>query len=680
MWSWNVNRVVTGADMAFTCTRAIFLLLLVFVLALLSPSSGGDEKSGRGRTDHYGYPLPVGAIARFGRLGFRHAGEVQSLAFSPDGKLLASTGADATLRIWDVAAGRENHRITLDEKLQRAGQQVAFSPNGRLLAFTSQEQTIFFWSTADWKEQQRLRGPNQRGASPAFAFAPDSKTFVWWGNDHIIRLQDLAAGKILRQWPGRKGHEPRFAFSPDSKRLAVALDLTTTLLDVADGKEICTIQEKAYAPYSLEFAPDGKTLAVGSIDCVRLCDAATGKEKLQLSGHAVPVHWMRFTRDGRALLASGADGVCRVWDPETGKEVRRLELEQQVDIANPVRLMTVAPDGRTLARVAWSDMHRIRLTDVKTGRELARSNDDPDPNHFSFTSDGKALASPCSDGIARVWDIATGKELLRFVGAEAKPKYFAFSADGKTLVSLGKRLAVWEAATGKLRREHMAPSLRTPYPTTCAISPDGKLLAIGEAFGGNLAPKYSIIWWNLDKDEEQSRSAEIAGRLIDSLAFTPDSKTTASADIDGTICLWDPVMGKALGQAADPVQVHGHQLAFAADGKTLLAARSHFVGGKSEITITAHDPATGKQLDQIPKVDVRGRAGVFSADRRFIACLDDFAAVNVFELATGKEIAKPREPPGQVRRLLFSPDGKRLALGNSDGTILVWDLATVRKQ
>src|SRR5262249_44530466 len=157
--------------------------------------------------------------------------------------------------------------------------------------------------------------------------------------------------------------------------------------------------------------------------------------------------------------------------------------------------------------------------------------------------------------------------------------------------------------------ERMAPSLRTPYPTHCAISPDGKLLAIGDAFGGNLAPKYSIIWWNLDKDEEQSRSAEIAGRLLDSLAFTADSKTIASADIDGTILLWDPVTGKALWRAADPVQVHGHQLAFSVDGKTLLAARSHFVGGKSEITITAHDPATGKELPHIPKVNVRGRAG-----------------------------------------------------------------------
>jgi WD40 repeat protein len=657
-------------------------LLAAMCLLALSPVSEGQPatSNAKPRTERSVDKLPPGAIARIGGLGLRHAAEVETLAFSPDGKLLASSSMDATLRIWDVAAAREVHRIALDGKLERAGQRLAFSPDGKLLTFASQEQVISFWSTDDWKQQYSLQGASPNGVSPVFAFAPDSKTFVWWSNDDTIRLRDLTVVKNLREWPGRRGHVPRFAFSPDSKRLAVANSLTTTVFDIGTGKEICQFQEEVYAPYSLAFAPNGKTLAVGSRDCVRLCDSATGKEKRRLTGHAMPVQWMQFTPDGAALLASGADGTCRLWNVATGKQMRQLVLEQVVKEANPIRLMAFAPDGKTLARVAGKEPQRIMLTDVATGRDLQPSGGDPHPYHFAFTADSKALVAPCSDGMARLWDIATVKELRRFLEAEDKPYHFVLSADGKILVALGKQLTVWDATSGKLRHRGAAPRLKNPYPDACALSPDGMLLAVGEVDRARPRPGSSIFWWDLDKDKEQSHSPATDGRRIESLAFTPDGKVTASADVDGWVYLWDAATGKELGRAIGLQPIVAVQLAFAPDGKALLMAQSHFVQGQTGVRITRHDPATCKELPGTPEFRAEISLGALSPDGRLVAVFDNTADVRLWEIATGKEIAKTGGRPGRVLRVRFAPDCKTFAVGYADSTILVWEIAALRKQ
>lgn len=632
------------------------------------------------RTEPSGEGLPPGAIRRIGGLGLRHGEPVATLAFSPDGKLLASCSEDATLRIWDVASAREVHRIALEGRLERAGRQLAFSPDGKLLAFTSQEQAISFWSTADWQKQDGLQGASQYGSSPVFAFAPDSKTFVWWSNDNIIRLRDLAAGKELRRWPGRLGHEPRFAFSPDSKRLAVANSRTTTVFDVGSGKEICQFQEERYDPYSLAFTPDGKLLAVGGHDCVRLCDSATGKEKRRLAGHASPVQWMQFTPDGATLLASGHDGTCRLWNVATGKEMRQLVLKRLVTEGNPIKQMAFSPDGKTVARVTWKELHRILLTDVTTGGDLHASGIDPHPFHFVFTADSKAIIAPCSDGMARLWDLATGKEVLRFLEAEDKPYHFVLSADGKTLLSLGKQLAVWNATTGKLRHRGAAPHLKNLYSDACALSFDGKVLAVGEVDLARPVPGSSIFWWDLDKDKELSHSPVTDGRRIEALTFTPDGKVTASADVDGWVYLWDTATGKQLGRAIGLQPIVAVHLAFAPEGKALWMAQSHFVQGGTGVRITLHDPTTAKEFPGAPEYRAQISLGALSPDEWLVAVFDSKADVRLWEVATGNQVASTGGRPGRVTRVRFAPDGKTFAVGYTDGTILVWDIAALRKK
>jgi len=143
--------------------------------------------------------LPSGAVARIGDVRLTHGGTVNCLAFSPDGKLLASTGTDAILRVWDVATGREKrHHDFGGDKLARAVQSSAWSPDGKTIALSGQNMTISFLDAETFKERQTLAGNGSKGASPVFAFAPDSQSVAMWSNDGIIRHSRSRSAVCLR--------------------------------------------------------------------------------------------------------------------------------------------------------------------------------------------------------------------------------------------------------------------------------------------------------------------------------------------------------------------------------------------------------------------------------------------------------------------------------------------------
>jgi WD40 repeat protein len=293
-----------------------------------------------------------------------HTGSVYSVAFSPDGRLLASGSSDETIKLWDVATGREVRTLSGHTDNVRS---VAFSPDGRLLASGSCGQRD---SSGDCIQDE-------------------------------IKLWDVATGREVRTLSGHTDNVRSVAFSPDGRLLASGSWPEIKLWDVATGREVRTLSGHTYGVSSVAFSPDGRLLASGSLDeTIKLWDVASGSLVRTLSGHTDNVRSVAFSPDGRLLASGSTDATIKLWDVATGREVRTLS--GHTDEVNSVAF---SPDGRLLA--SGSDDETIKLWDVATGREVRTlSGHTSYVLSVAFSPDGRLLASGSTDATIKLWDIS----------------------------------------------------------------------------------------------------------------------------------------------------------------------------------------------------------------------------------------------------------------------------------
>jgi parallel beta-helix repeat protein len=250
-----------------------------------------------------------------------HTGVVLSVAFSPDGRLLASGSCgqrnsiggciQGEIKLWDVASGSLVRTLTGHTGVVRS---VAFSPDGRLLASGSYDDTIKLWEVASGREVRTLTGHTADVES--VAFSPDGRLLASGSDDETIKLWEVASGSLVRTLTGHTDYVRSVAFSPDGRLLASGSDdKTIKLWDVATGRLVLTLIGHTDWVRSVAFSPDGRLLASGSDDdTIKLWDVATGRLVLTLIGHTDWVRSVAFSPDGRLLASGSADKTIRLWD------------------------------------------------------------------------------------------------------------------------------------------------------------------------------------------------------------------------------------------------------------------------------------------------------------------------------------------------------------------------------
>jgi WD40 repeat protein/ABC-type dipeptide/oligopeptide/nickel transport system ATPase subunit len=473
-----------------------------------------------------------------------HSGRVKSVAFAPDGKTIASSSDDNTIKLWNL----EEKELRTFTGHSNGVSSVAFAPDGKTIASSSDDKTIKLWNL-EGKELRTFTGHSNGVLS--VAFAPDGKTIASGSADNTIKLWNLE-GKELRTFTGHSNWIWSVAFAPDGKTIASGSNDNTIKLWNLEGKELRTLTGHSGRVKSVAFAPDGKTIASSSVDKTIKLWNLEGKELRTFTGHSNWVSSVAFATDGKTIASASDDKTIKLWNLE-GKELRTF-----TGHSNWIWSVAFAPDGKTIA--SGSADNTIKLWNLE-GKELRTfTGHSNGVLSVAFAPDGKTIASGSADNTIKLWNLE-GKELWTFMGHSNWVSSVAFAPDGKTIASgsYDKTIKLWNLEGKELQTF----TGHSNWVSSVAFAPDGKTIASGSY-------DKTIKLWNLEGKELRTFTGHDNGVL--SVAFAPDGKTIASGSYDKTIKLWN-LEGKELRTFT------GHSnwvssVAFAPDGKTIASGSS----------------------------------------------------------------------------------------------------------
>lgn len=637
-----------------------------------------------------------------------HQGPISSIAYSPDGTRLVSGGGDTmvfsrkwgdgdrTVRVWELASGRELKSLAGH---QRGVTAVAFSPDGKRVASGCLDETVRVWDAASGEAIATLGGYS--GGVSSLYFSSDGQSLLSADGAHLMRTQEIAGGRegIRVQLNGRKGKWPgvdvsNIAPSADGRTIVSVdgsfPDKAVRLWDASTGKErpVSWAVDRGSGVgciYAGLFSPDGKVLATrGGAGGLHLWSVATGAKLHELLGHEYDVLAFAYSPDGRILASGGDDRSIRFWDTSTGKEIEKAQAHNAW-----VDGVAFSPDGKTVATIGGDA--KLRLWDPATGRPLHKINLPGRQNwgkHVVYLPDGKRLAASGRDGAVHFWeaatggyvrgwsgippeihgvglvdafaispegtilavscfetvrllDIATGKEVLRLKGPTGMPAWMSFSPDGRLLFTTGPAdlaartnvLAIWDRASGA---RLLAAALDDKAWPRAALSSDGRMLAISQGNG-------AVGLWEVASGKEVVR---LAGhpKMTTALAFSPAGTLLATGGYDSLVRVWDVADGRERAKLEGHAE-HVASAAFSPDGKTLASVSSDTTGLVWDLASIAPETAA---------VDVGGRDLLFAALSETTDASKAYQAMAAFSHA-----GDPVVPYLQDRLLRPSPDLKR---------------------
>jgi len=583
-----------------------------------------------------------------------HAHAVLGLSWSPDGSCLASSSLDATIKIWDIAAGQvlatlHGHRGAVVA--------VAWSPDGERLASASSDATVGLWSATSDLPVCVLEGH----ASPvsAVAWQPDGRFLASTSEDRTVCLWDPRTGRRVKTLEGHRGAVSAMAWSPDGEWLASASRAgRIRIWSVATGKQV---REPLAAHqsdiFSLAWGADRSMLAsAGKDGTIKLLDPDSGCVSRVLEAHA---HSLAWSSDGRCLAWLAEDGTARLWEPAVSDQA--VSLPAHLDIAasesepRPGSAIAWAPSGNRLAKAATSEA--IQIWDPTAGQLLRTFKAPPVPVlEVAWQPSRPALATTSGDGVLRIWNTESG-DLERQVHGDNLGGWslLAWSPDGKSFAgSSGDGcLRLWDAASG---RPQQTLDTGSAWFLSIAWSPDGRHVAAS-------ASDSTIRLWDASSGR-LLRTLKGHTDLVNALAWHPDGDTLASGADDRTVRLWR-IEADQPPRSLKPLGDRISALAWSPDG-------SRLVGATREGTLHIWVPESGKPARVVSEPGRSLHALAWSpAGGPFAAASDGM--VELRDPDTGKLLQSLEVSGGRVYGVSWDQQGRRMAVASAAGFVEIWD-------
>ncbi len=515
------------------------------------------------------------------------------------------------------------------------------------------------------KEDYQIEGAAFLPDGRLFAVSEDVRTVTSGASEHLIKIYDLATGKILKSYRIPSGNVfEKIAFSPDGRRVAVIGPAgTATLCDVLSGARLVEFGGHTAELSAIALSPDGQRLMTADLNgWVKIWDALTGREKFRLNVPSL-VSRAAFSPDGRLLAIVDESRAVRTWDTTTGRELPPFEADQERLIA-----ASFFPDGKRL--LTGTPEGALQIWDVRTRRKVSNLPDSPGLQGHSgwitsiaFSQDGKTLVTGSADRTVLFWSVDSGQSLASIKGHGSSVTALALSSDApgrRYLITGGKdkNLKIWDVSSGQ---EPIFPERKVEPFLATAFTANGDLLAFG------IGADKTVKLWNLSTGKEMVRFDGSEKKLLFAV-FSPDRRLIATGGTGKLVRLLDTATGRQVGALA------GHKggilgAAFSPDGRQLIS-------GSELKELKLWEVATGRELASLTTDGDNDYRAAFSLDGRYLATACRDGRIKLWDYSGRKVISTFSRHTGRIHAMAFSPDNRLLATGGADSVAKLWDVVT----